>query len=224
MGMPDVKQLVSTAARPSRKAASPGLPANREHDTLTRNQMWDPEGGYRMKCLSTFFAIMLLTCTVAAQSEVHAQQRHAAPAKVNTKLDAEIVAVYEGWAKAFREHDLNGIMSFYAPNVVAYDIGAPLEFVGFEKYRADYQDFLAQFDGPIDVEYRDLRVVAGKDVAFVHALERMTGVTKNGQKMDIWFRTSSGLQKINGKWLIVHDHLSVPVDLDSGKAALNLQP
>ena len=31
-------------------------------------------------------------------------------------------------------------------------------------------------------------------------------------------------RKINGKWLIVHDHISVPIDFDSGKAALDLKP
>lgn len=31
-------------------------------------------------------------------------------------------------------------------------------------------------------------------------------------------------RKINGKWLIVHEQLSVPVDLASGKAMMDLKP
>jgi ketosteroid isomerase-like protein len=61
-------------------------------------------------------------------------------------------------------------------------------------------------------------------VAFIHALERMSGTLKNGQKSDVWVRATSGLRKINGKWLIVHDHISVPADLDTGKAVLDLKP
>jgi hypothetical protein len=30
--------------------------------------------------------------------------------------------------------------------------------------------------------------------------------------------------KIAGNWLVVHDQVSVPPDLDSGKALLNLEP
>jgi hypothetical protein len=32
------------------------------------------------------------------------------------------------------------------------------------------------------------------------------------------------LRKIDGNWLIVHDHVSVPIDRQSGKALLNLEP
>ena len=80
------------------------------------------------------------------------------------------------------------------------------------------------YDGPLDVELRDLRIVAGNDVAFLHCLERISGTLKGGQKSDIWVRVTSGLRKTNGKWLIVHDHISVPADVESGKAALDLKP
>jgi ketosteroid isomerase-like protein len=47
---------------------------------------------------------------------------------------------------------------------------------------------------------------------------------KNGQKSDFWIRATSGLRKVNSNWLIVQDHVSAPVDLDTGKAALDLKP
>jgi ketosteroid isomerase-like protein len=74
------------------------------------------------------------------------------------------------------------------------------------------------------VEFRDIRIIAGHDVAFIHALERIRGTLKNGQTSDLWIRATSGLRKIHGKWLVVHDHVSAPVDLDTGKAVLDLKP
>jgi len=47
---------------------------------------------------------------------------------------------------------------------------------------------------------------------------------KNGQPSDMWLRATSGLRKMNGKWLIVHDHVSVPIDFETGKAVLELKP
>jgi uncharacterized protein (TIGR02246 family) len=140
--------------------------------------------------------------------------------------EAAIRELYDRWASAFRARDIDGIMSVYTPGdaVVAYDIVPPLQYVGKEAYRKDYEVFLAQYDGPIDIEYRDLRIVASGNVAFLHALERISGTMKNGQKSDIWVRATSGLRKIKGKWLIVHDHISVPVDLNTGKAVLDLKP
>ena len=142
------------------------------------------------------------------------------------KDEAQIKALLDRWAKAFEARDINGIMSNYAPGdaVVAYDVVPPLQYKGKEAYRKDYLEFLGQYDGPIQVEYRDMRVLSGGDVAFVHALERFTGKLKNGQQSDLWLRYTGGLRKVNGTWLIVHDHVSVPADFESGKAAFDLKP
>jgi ketosteroid isomerase-like protein len=117
-------------------------------------------------------------------------------------------------------------MSIYEPGetLVGFDIVPPLQYVGFEAYKKDYQEFLDQFQGTIDVEYRDLNIIAGDTVAFSRGLERMTGTLKNGQKFDAWVRFTEGYRKTNGHWLAIHDHISVPVDLESGKAALDLKP
>ncbi len=140
--------------------------------------------------------------------------------------EAEIRQLLDRWAKAFRARDLSGIMSIYEPGqaLVAYDIVPPLEYTGFEAYKKDYQQFLDQFQGAIDIEYRDLSIIAGDTVAFSRGLERMTGIPKNGQKFDAWVRFTECYRKTNGHWLAIHDHISVPVDLDSGKAVLDLKP
>jgi uncharacterized protein (TIGR02246 family) len=145
---------------------------------------------------------------------------------VATKDEAQIRDLYDRWAKAFQSRDVDKIMSVYAPGdaVVAYDIVPPLQYLGNDAYRKDYQEFLAQFDGPLGVEFRDMRIVAGKDVAFINVLERISGTMKNGSKADFWLRATSGLRKINRKWLIVHDHISVPIDFNTGKALLDLKP
>lgn len=163
--------------------------------------------------------LMFLSAVAVAQSASKSQL------KTNSS-QAQIRDLYDRWAKAFEARDIDGIMAVYAPGetVVAYDIVPPLQYKGNAAYRKDYADFLDQFDGPIHVEFRDLRIVSSGDVAFIHALERVTGKMKNGQPLDLWLRATSGLQKINGKWLIVHDHISVPADLENGKAMLNLQP
>ncbi|PYT76801.1 MAG: hypothetical protein DMG40_25390 [Acidobacteria bacterium] len=140
--------------------------------------------------------------------------------------EAEIRALYDRWAQAFEARDIDGIMSVYAPGdaIVAYDVVPPLQYKGKDTYRKDYLEFLAQYDGAIHVEYRDMRILSDGDVGLIHALERFTGKLRNGQQSDIWLRVTSGLRKIDGKWLIVHDHVSVPVDFETGKAALELKP
>jgi len=147
-------------------------------------------------------------------------------ARTEANNEAEVRQLLDRWAKAFHAKDLNGIMSIYEPGqaLVSYDIIPPLQYTGFEAYKKDYREFLDQFQGPIDIEYRDLHIIAGDTVAFSRGLERMTGTLKNGQKFDAWVRFTEGYRKTSGHWLAIHDHISVPVDLDTGKAALDLKP
>src|ERR1700737_2815878 len=72
--------------------------------------------------------------------------------------EAEIRQLLDRWAKAFGARDLNGIMSIYEPGetLVAFDIVPPLQYVGSDAYKKDYRDFLAQYQGAIDIAYRDV--------------------------------------------------------------------
>ena len=148
------------------------------------------------------------------------------PHTVTASNEAEIKALYDRWAQALQARDIDGMMSVYAPGdaLVAYDIVPPLQYKGKDAYRKDYLDFLAHYDGPMHVEYRDMGILSSGDVGVIHALERLSGKLTNGQQSDLWLRVTSALRKIDGKWFIVHDHVSVPVDFETGKAALQLKP
>ena len=156
----------------------------------------------------------------------HAHADAARARETSRTNEAQVRQVIEHWAKAFRARDLDGIMSLYASGdaVVGYDLVAPLQYRGSAAYREDYEKFLAQYAGPIDIKFHDVRVVAGEDVAFVHALEQIVGTLNDGQKSEVWVRATSGLKKIQGRWRIVHDHISVPANFETGKAELDLKP
>ena len=128
------------------------------------------------------------------------------------------------WAQAFRAHDVNAIMAMYAPDVVAYDIAPPLQYIGADSYKRDYVEFLNGYDGPVETEMRDLRIVVDGNLAVAMCLERMSGTLKSGQKSDIWVRVTSCFRKVNGKWLDFHDHVSTPTDFATGKSLIDLKP
>jgi uncharacterized protein (TIGR02246 family) len=170
------------------------------------------------------FIILLVPLTSHAQTQTHRPPRSTTVNNAGKSNEAAIRQWLDRWAKAFRAHDPNAIMSLYAPGVVAYDIVPPLQYVGADAYRKDYEEFFAQYEGPIDIELRDLQIIASDGVAFATSLQRLSGTLKNGQKSDVWVRVTNGFRKINGRWLATHDHVSVPVDLASGKAVLDLKP
>lgn len=149
----------------------------------------------------------------------------ATPARASNE-ESEIRGLLARWQKAANAKDLDAVMACYAPGdqIVAYDIVPPLQCVGHDAYRKNYAEFFAGYDGPLVWQMRDVHIMAGADVAFISALESVTGTIKGGQKSESWLRVTSGFRKIKGQWLIVHDHVSVPADLATGKALLELKP
>jgi ketosteroid isomerase-like protein len=129
----------------------------------------------------------------------------------------------ESYAKAIVAKDIDGVMSFFAPNVVSFDLAPPLRYFGADNKRRRWQEDFA-LHRSIAYEVRDLTVTTHGDVAFVHAVNHFTGTLANGQVNDAWVRWTACFQRIEGAWLIVHDHVSVPTDLEHGRAVLNLTP
>jgi uncharacterized protein (TIGR02246 family) len=138
--------------------------------------------------------------------------------------EAEIKRVIEGGVEAVRARDIDGVMSIYAPEVVSFDIVPPLRYVGAEAFRKVWEEVFFVYQGPIDYEIADLSITVGDDVAFTHSLNRISGTLATGQQTALWLRWTACFRKINGQWLIVHHQNSVPVDLEHGKAVLDLKP
>jgi ketosteroid isomerase-like protein len=61
-------------------------------------------------------------------------------------------------------------------------------------------------------------------MAFATYIVHLTGKRKDGNAMDVTMRITDVLRKADEKWLIVHEHVSVPVELASGKADLTSKP
>jgi uncharacterized protein (TIGR02246 family) len=138
--------------------------------------------------------------------------------------EAEIKKVIEGGIKAIRAKDLDGVMAMYAPDLVSFDIVPPLQYVGADAYRKHWGEALSSFPGPLDYEIVNLSITVGDDVAFAHSFNRLSATMNNGQQIGNWLRWTACFRKINGKWLIAHMQASLPVDLETGKAVLDLKP
>jgi uncharacterized protein (TIGR02246 family) len=144
--------------------------------------------------------------------------------KDQTKDEAAIRQLIERFAQAFRDKDVHGVMAPFDENIVSFDILPPLQTVGAETFVTHWQQFFESHEGPIQVEFPDVRIATSGDVAFSYCVHRIKGTLKNGQQTDWWLRWTACYRKTNGRWLIVHEHVSVPVDLKSGQALRDLRP
>ena len=69
-----------------------------------------------------------------------------------------------------------------------------------------------------------MSIAAGDDVAFCHSLNRVIGTKVDGNKIDMWWRATVCLHKVGGKWIVTHEHQSVPFNVESGRPSLDLKP
>jgi ketosteroid isomerase-like protein len=138
--------------------------------------------------------------------------------------EAEIRARIDGWTKAACGKDIDGVMPHYAPDVVAFDAIAALQFKGAEAYRKHWQACLEMCPGPTTFEIHDLDITARDDVAFSHYLVHCVGKGPDGEEHGGWMRATVCFRKTNDAWLIVHEHFSAPFDPESSKALLDLEP
>jgi len=168
--------------------------------------------------------LLILGLTALASITADAQTKDAAPVSGDDTAANEIRGWLDRWTKAVIKQDVDAIMALYADDVVAYDLVPPLAYVGKSAYRGDYQQFFSQYEGNLHVEVRDLHVGASGELGYATGLNRISGTLKNGQKSGVWVRFTSLFRKSNGRWLGFHDHVSVPADIESGKAMLDLQP
>ena len=138
--------------------------------------------------------------------------------------EADIRQRIDKLAESIRAHDLQTAMSLYASDMVSFDFEPPLQHVGADAKRRNWVAAFAAYERPLGYEIHDLTIAVGDDVAITHSLNRISGTLKNGSRTDFWLRATTGLRKIDGNWLITHDHVSVPLDFEAGTALLNLTP
>ena len=130
----------------------------------------------------------------------------------------------EDCAKAIGAKDIDRVMSLYAPNIVSFDLNPPLGYAGIDNKRRAWEKFFATYTGPVAYEVRDLSLTTDGELAFVHSLNHVSGTLASGHTTDLWVRWTACFRRIDGVWLVVHDHVSVPADLEHGRAVLNLKP
>ena len=112
----------------------------------------------------------------------------------------------------------------YVKDVVSYDLIDPLQYKGVGTIKERLNEWFSSFEGPLSIEFQNLEITAGDDVAFCNGLHHVNGTKKDGAKLEMYWRTTLCFQKIEDQWTITHSHDSVPFDMKTGKASMNLKP
>jgi uncharacterized protein (TIGR02246 family) len=151
-----------------------------------------------------------------------------ATTRVATPIDDEaaIRALEENFVAALNTGDIDAMMRNYVTDdsLIVFDVVTPRQHVGAEAYRKAWRGFFATFKGTPKIAISDLSITVGGNVGFGHSIQHVTGTDVHGKPVDRTVRVTDGYRKVGGKWLIAHEHVSVPIDLATGKPDITSKP
>jgi ketosteroid isomerase-like protein len=133
--------------------------------------------------------------------------------------EAAIRALAGRFVKAFNAGDIEAIMKNYIwdESLVVFDIVPRKQYLGADAYREAWVDMFSRFEGSPQIAIANHGIAVDGSVAFGHCFMHVTGTDKQGSPVDRWVRVTNGYRKIAGNWLIVLEHISVPVNFSTGK-------
>ena len=137
--------------------------------------------------------------------------------------EVAIRGLIEAIAQAVRARDVDEMLANCAPDIATFDMVPPLRHQGADAIRRVWAGTLAALEPPVEYEVHDLDLSVGY-VAFSRSLNRFAATKKDGERFVNWLCTTLGFRKIDGRWKVVHEHVSVPFDMETGKAMLDLKP
>jgi ketosteroid isomerase-like protein len=176
-----------------------------------------------MKKISIGFAVLLAALFASGSAaRIHAQ---AAPASAADDK-AAIEALEQGYNDAFNAKNVNAIMACYAPgkNLFVFDAIPPRQYPSWDAYKRDWEGLFSAYPGPISNAISEQSITVVGLVAYGHNIQTAHFTAKDGSQTTGVVRVTDVYRKMNGKWLIVLEHVSFPVDMATGKADMMSKP
>jgi uncharacterized protein (TIGR02246 family) len=138
--------------------------------------------------------------------------------KKPTADEQQIHELLEQWAEATRTGKQDKVLSNHASDVLIFDVLPPLKYEGAAAYRKSWDEWQPETTGQGLFDLHELQVTAGLDLGFAHAIIHCGGTHPDGSKFEDKVRATFCLRKIDGRWLITHQHISMPAGASSNES------
>jgi ketosteroid isomerase-like protein len=144
---------------------------------------------------------VFLTLTAMAQKATK-------PAPTGGVDRAYLQKIWDGWAALDATHQ----KQFYAQGPhVFFDI-APLKYASWDEYEAGVTKELGDYKAAKFTVNDDLQIHKASDSVWVTSTVASDMTHKSGKRDMGQFRWTAVFEKKDGKWLIVHEHVSAPIE------------
>jgi len=148
-----------------------------------------------------FLAVMLLSSLTLAQGK-----KASAKAAAGGPDKAHLQKIWDAWSTL----DPANAAQFYASGPHVFFDLAPLKYGSWEEYQKGVVAVLADFKTAKLTVNDDAEIHAAGPIYWGTATVKEDATLKSGKREMGNFRWTVVFEKENGKWLIVHEHISVP--------------
>ena len=156
------------------------------------------------RLMTISLCLLTLTLTVLAQAKKPAAKKAAAGPAPDTALMQKI---WDGWSTL----DPANVANYYATGPHTFFDIAPLKYASWDEYEKTVKGVLAGYKSAKFTVNDDAAVHPHGDLVWATATVKEE-MTSNAGKVDMGaFRWTVIWENQDGKWLIVHEHVSAPL-------------
>jgi ketosteroid isomerase-like protein len=135
-----------------------------------------------------------------------------------SRYEQEIRQVIADQQSAICQKNIDRILAGYAEEAVVFNVKPPFQIRDQSAWRHEWESSLAHFPASFGCETKDVKIIANGDIAVAHYLYRFTGMPFDPS----WIRNTVVYRNLRGRWLIVHEHGSLPFDPETSKVVFAL--
>jgi ketosteroid isomerase-like protein len=157
-------------------------------------------------------AVMVLAVcmTILGYTQTGFGQKAAkAPAGAGAVDKAYLQKIWDGWASL----DAAGQKQYYAQGPRVFFDVSPLKYGNWDDYQSTVSKELADYKAAKFTVNDDVQIHKSGDAYWVTATIAADMTQKSGKREMATMRWTAVFEKVDGKWLIVHEHVSEPQPL-----------
>lgn len=156
-----------------------------------------------------FAAALMLMIALPAAAQMKSRINRSTGAE---NADATLKRLIRDYYEAWNTLDPENADRFYDgdASLVFYDI-APLQYKGWGEYKQSLKMLFTEYSSFKLIPGNDLKVRQNGDMAFVTLTLHLSAVHRSSGPLELDARHTAILEKRRGRWVIVHEHISVPL-------------
>jgi uncharacterized protein (TIGR02246 family) len=139
-----------------------------------------------------------------------------------------VAGVLKNYKQSVNERDSDKFLAVYSSDVHISDCWGSWECKGIDAWRDSVSGWfhdLKENGDVLKVGFDDVVIEENTDLAFVHCAVTFAAYNEGSEEKlrQMTNRFTFGLKRVDGSWLITHEHSSLPINMEDGKGMFDLR-